>query len=79
MREPCRIAANHAQSGAAIATGDELFDPTVVEATARRSPILDEHLGEVAAAAQRAIESRLQHAFVDQIAHAPRRFFRAVR
>ena len=51
--------------GAAVATRDELLDATVVEAAARRAPILDEHLGEVAAVAQRVVERRLQHVVFD--------------
>ena len=39
--------------GAAFAAGDELLDAAVVEAGARRAAVLGEHLGEVAAVAQR--------------------------
>ena len=60
VREAGRVAAHDAEPGAAVAAGDELLDPAVVETSARRPPILDEHLGEVAAAAQRVVERRLQ-------------------
>ena len=56
VREAGGVAAHDAQAGAAIAARHELLDAAVVEAGARRAPILHEHLGEVAAAAQRALE-----------------------
>ncbi len=66
VREAGRIAPNDAQAGAPVATGDELLDPTVVETTARRAPILDEDLREITAAAQRVVERGLQHIVFDQ-------------
>jgi hypothetical protein len=56
MREAGRLAADNSQSGAAISTGNQFFDATVVETGARSAAILHEHLGEVATIAQGAIE-----------------------
>jgi len=41
------------------------LDPSVVETAARRTPVLDEHLGELAAAAQRVVERGLEHVVFD--------------
>ena len=60
VREPGRVAAHDADAGAAFAAGDELLGAAVVEAGARGAPVLDEHLGEVAAVAQRVFERRTQ-------------------
>ena len=60
VREAGGVAAHDADAGAAIAARHELLDATVVEAGARRPPILHEHLGEVAATAQRVLDRGLQ-------------------
>src|SRR5262249_40874491 len=66
VREAGRVAAHHAQSGAAVASGYELLDAPVLVARVRRTAVLDEHLGEVAAAAQRAFERCLEDVSIDQ-------------
>ena len=58
VREAGRVAPHDPDAGAAFAPGHELFDAAVVEAGARRAPVLDEDLGEVAAVAQRVVERR---------------------
>jgi fluoroacetyl-CoA thioesterase len=60
VRKTRRVAAHHAQSGAAIATGDELFDATIVEPAARRSAVFHEHFRELAALAHRVLERGLE-------------------
>lgn len=68
--ETGRLAAYDSQARTAIATGDQFFDSTIVETSARRAPILYEHLGEVTPIAQGAIEGRLQHTLIHQgLAH----------
>ena len=57
--EPGGVATDDAQPGAAVATGHELLDPSVVETAARRTPVLDEHLCKIAAVLQRMVERRL--------------------
>jgi hypothetical protein len=51
MREAGGIAAHDPQARAAIATGHQFLDATVVETSTRRAPILYEHLGKVTAVA----------------------------
>ena len=53
------VARDDADAGAAVAAAGDLLDPAVVEAGRRRALVLDEHLGELAAGAQR----RRQHPF----------------
>ena len=68
VREPGRVAAHNADAGAALATGDELLDLGVVETRGRTATVFREHLGEVAAAAQRGLERALENGFLDQVA-----------
>jgi predicted thioesterase len=70
VREPGRLTAHDSQTRTAIATGNQFFDATVVETSARRAPILHEYLGKVTSIAQGAIEGRLQHRLFHQgLAH----------
>jgi hypothetical protein len=57
---------DHADARAPLATGGELLDLAVVEAGRRDAAVLGEHLGEVAATAQRGLQRALQHRFFDQ-------------
>ena len=59
--EPGRLAPHDADPGAAFPPRHELLGAAVVEAGARGAPVLDEHLGEVAAVAQRVLERRTEH------------------
>ena len=73
VREPRRVAAHDADPRAPFPAGDELLGAAVVEAGARRAPVLDEHLREVAAVAQRVFECRAQDIGVE---HEILRYFR---
>ena len=73
MREPGRLAANDADARATLTARDELLDAAVVEPDARRAPVLDEHLGEVAAVAQRVFERRTEDFGVDHGPYSSRR------
>ena len=61
VREPGRLAPHDADPGAAFPARHELLGAAVVEAGTRGAPVLDEHLGEVAAVAQRVFERRTEH------------------
>ena len=51
--------------GAPLAARGQLLDPAVVEPGRRAAPVLGEHLGELAAGAQRDAEHALHHRLVD--------------
>jgi predicted thioesterase len=67
--ETRRLPANHAQPRTAIATRDQLLDATVVETRRRAAAILDEDLGEIAAATKRVTQCLLQQSGVDHLAY----------
>ena len=69
VREAGGVAAHDAQPGATIASRDELLDAPVVETAARRPPIFDEHLSEVAAGAQRMVERGLKKLVIDHLTY----------
>jgi fluoroacetyl-CoA thioesterase len=66
------LAADDAQPGAAVASRNELLDAAVVEATTRRAAVLDEDLGEVAAASQCLVERVLEKLVIDHLAYRKR-------
>ena len=74
VREPGRVAAHDPDARAAQATGGELLDAPVVESAAAAQAILGEHLGEVAAAAERGLEGALEHGRLDQLCCHRHRF-----
>ena len=65
---PVVLATHDADPRARSRPGHELLDLAVVEARRRRATILGEHLGEVAAVAQRGLERSLEYRFFDQVA-----------
>ena len=65
---PVVVAPDDPDPGAALATGDELLDLGVVEPRGGAATIFREHLGEVAAVAQRGLERALKYRFLDQVA-----------
>ena len=65
--EAGRLADHDSNTRAAIASGAELFDPSLIEQRRRRAPILDEDLGEVTAAAHRFVEHSLHDFLFDEI------------
>ena len=69
VREAGGIAAHDPQPGTTIATRNELLDAPVVETTTPRSPILDEDLSEVTAAAQRMVERGLKKLVIDHLTY----------
>jgi fluoroacetyl-CoA thioesterase len=66
------LAPHDAQPGAAVASRNELLDAAVVEATTRRAAVLDEDLGEVAAASQCLVERVLEKLVIDHLAYRKR-------
>ena len=69
MREAGGLAAHDAQPGAAVASRNELLDAAVVEATTRRTAVLDEDLGEVTAASQCLVKCVLEKLAIDHLAY----------
>jgi hypothetical protein len=65
VREPGRLAANHAQPCAPVASGDQLLDPSVVVPAGGRPAVFDEHLREVAPVPECVVEGRLQDVVID--------------
>ncbi|GIU86329.1 MAG: hypothetical protein KatS3mg009_0844 [Acidimicrobiia bacterium] len=65
VREPGRVAAHHPDPGTALAGRHHLLDPAVVVARTGAPSVLDEHLRELAAAAQRELEGRAQQVVVE--------------
>ncbi|HEX4527782.1 MAG TPA: hypothetical protein VIA11_00100 [Acidimicrobiia bacterium] len=68
MREASGVTAHDPDPGAALATGDELFDLGVVEPRRSTPTIFREHLGEVATVAERGLQRALEYRFFDQVA-----------
>ena len=66
--EPGGVAAHDPDPGAALAAGHELLDLGVVETRRCAATILGEHLGEIAAVAQRGLQGALEYGFLDQVA-----------
>ena len=69
MCETGRVAADHTQSGAAVAARNQLLDSPVVEPTTRRTPVLHEDFGEVAAVPECMVECALKKLRIDHLAY----------
>jgi predicted thioesterase len=72
VRETCGVTTHHAQTGAPVASGDELLDAAVVETSARRPTVFHEDLGEVAPAPKRVVERVLEKLVIDHLAYRKR-------
>ena len=68
VREAGRVAAHDADAGAAVAARDELLDLASSNRALDDAPVLDEHLGEVAAAAQCVVQRAFENTLFDHVA-----------
>ena len=59
------LADDHPDAGSAVTPGAQLLDLAVIERRRRRAAVFGEHLGEVAAAAERRAQHLLQHRLLD--------------
>ena len=72
MCEAGGVVANDAQSGTAVVPRGQFLNASVVEAAARRSPVLDEYLGKIAPTAEGVVERVLEKTVINHLTYRKR-------